>query len=93
MKLEVASGGTRHYVERTLNIIGVAEYVNAVVTAQDFQLGKPAPGIFLKTAELFEVEPRNCLVFEDAALGIQAANTAGMKAVYVETHPYAKSAG
>gem|GEM_PF-4620470 len=33
MKLEVASGGTRHYVERTLNIIGVAEYVNAVVTA------------------------------------------------------------
>ena len=89
--IAVASGGTRHCVNRTLNVIQVADLVDAVVTAEDVQRGKPAPDIFLKAAELLQVDPGKCLVFEDAALGIQAAYTAGMQAVHVETHPYAKS--
>ena len=90
VRIAVASGGTRHCVSRTLKILGVDHLVEALVTAEDVQRGKPAPDIFLKAAERLEVDPKACLVFEDAALGIQAAHAAGMQTVHVETHPYAK---
>ena len=90
LPIAVASGGTRHCVSRTLATIGVDHLVDAVVTAEDVRRGKPAPDIFLKSAELLEVKPESCLVFEDGALGIQAAMAAGMQAVHVETHPYTK---
>lgn len=90
LPIAVASGGTFHCVSRTLKIIGVADDIDALVTAEDVQNGKPAPDIFLKAAELLNVDPAKCLVFEDAAMGIQAAHAAGMQAVHVETHPYAK---
>jgi beta-phosphoglucomutase family hydrolase len=93
LPIAVASGGALHCVSRTLRSIGVADFVDALVTAEDVQRGKPAPDIFLKAAELLKVNPAKCLVFEDAALGIQAARAAGMKAVHVETHPYAKQVG
>ncbi|MCZ6673108.1 MAG: HAD family phosphatase [Verrucomicrobia bacterium] len=92
LPIAVASGGTRHCVNRTLKIIGIEDLVDAVVTAEDVQRGKPAPDIFLKSAELLGVDPKGCLVFEDAALGIKAAHAAGMQTVHVETHPYANSA-
>ena len=91
LSIGVASGGTLHCVSRTLKTIEVIEWVDAVVTAEDVERGKPAPDIFLKSATLLDVDPSRCLVFEDAALGIQAAQAAGMKTVHVETHPYAKS--
>ena len=93
LPIAVASGGTLHCVSHTLRTIGVADLVDALVTAEDVQNGKPAPDIFLKAAERLSVDPTKCLVFEDAALGIQAAYAAGMKAVHVETHPYAKQVG
>ena len=88
--IAVASGGTRHCVSRTLEILGITDCVDAMVTAEDVQRGKPAPDIFLKSAELLGVDPKSCLVFEDAGLGIEAAHAAGMQAVHVATHPYAK---
>lgn len=89
-RIAVASGGTRHCVSRTLELIGVTDLVDAVVTAEDVMRGKPAPDIFLKSAELLGVPPETCLVFEDAGLGIDAAHAAGMQAVHVQTHPYSK---
>ena len=93
LPIAVASGGTLHCVSHTLRTIGVSDFVDTLVTAEDVQHGKPAPDIFLKAAELLKVDPAKCLVFEDAALGIQAAHSAGMKAVHVETHPYTRQAG
>jgi HAD superfamily hydrolase (TIGR01509 family) len=90
VRIAVASGGTRHCVSRTLSFLGIDHLVEALVTAEDVQRGKPAPDIFLKSAELLGVDPARCLVFEDAGLGIEAAHAAGMQAVHVKTHPYAK---
>jgi beta-phosphoglucomutase family hydrolase len=91
-RIAVASGGTCHCVSRTLSILGIDHLVEALVTAEDVQRGKPAPDIFLKAAERLKVDPKACLVFEDAGLGIEAARAAGMQAVHVKTHPYAKLA-
>ena len=54
-----------------------------VVCGDEVERGKPAPEIFLETADRGSVEPENVLVFEDSNNGIRAASAAGMKAVMV----------
>jgi HAD superfamily hydrolase (TIGR01509 family) len=81
--MAVASGGHRDLVERTLRELAVAELFDAVVTAEDYVRGKPAPDPFLKAAELLRVEPAHCLVFEDTVTGAEAARAAGMQCVIV----------
>ncbi len=81
--LAVASGGTRIVVEKTLQAVGISDLFDEVVTASDVKCGKPAPDIFLEAAKLLEVDPKNCLVFEDAPAGIIAAQCAGMEVVTV----------
>ncbi|MEQ9232375.1 MAG: beta-phosphoglucomutase [Cyclobacteriaceae bacterium] len=49
----------------------------------DVTIAKPNPDIFLKAAEALNEEPENCIVFEDALAGIEAAKRAGMRCVGV----------
>jgi beta-phosphoglucomutase family hydrolase len=81
--LAVASGGPRPIVQRSLEIAGLTALFRAVVTADDVVHGKPAPDMFLLAAKLLGVPPGRCLVFEDAELGIQGAQAAGMQVVRV----------
>lgn len=83
MPMGIATGGGRVVVEEILKVTGLGEMFDDVVTADDVKNGKPAPDVFLKVAELLEVEPTDCLVFEDAAPGIMAAQLAGMQVVTV----------
>jgi mannitol-1-/sugar-/sorbitol-6-phosphatase len=58
-----------------------------LVTAEDVTQGKPAPDCFLQAARLLDVAPESCLVWEDTAAGIAAAEAAGAAAVVVSaTH-------
>jgi len=82
-KVSVASGGDALTVNRTLRTIGVADLFQIVVTAEEVTHGKPAPDLFLLAAARMGVAPEQCLVFEDAALGILAAERAGMDSVLV----------
>lgn len=81
--LAVASGGERHLVERTLELIGVKQLFPVVVVAADVPRGKPEPDLFLLAAERLGIAPAKCLVFEDGAFGILAAERAGMTAVLI----------
>jgi HAD superfamily hydrolase (TIGR01509 family) len=81
--VSVASGGDALTVARTLAAIGVQDLFEIVVTAAEVKHGKPAPDLFLLAAKRMAVAPVDCLVFEDSALGIQAAERAGMGAVLV----------
>jgi len=56
-----------------------------VVGGADVLHGKPIPDIFLKSAHAMGIEPADCLVFEDALGGIEAARRAGMDAVMICT--------
>lgn len=49
-----------------------------VVDGNDVSKGKPNPEVFIKAAKLMNINPENCVVFEDSVAGIQAANTANM---------------
>lgn len=80
----VASGGHRAEVEASLRLIGLGGLFQCVVTGNDVQRGKPDPEILLRCADGLGVHPSQCLVIEDAELGIEAARRAGMDWVRVE---------
>ena len=81
--MAIATGGTRVVAEKTLQAVGISDLFDEVVTADDIKCGKPAPDIFLEAAKRLEVDPKNCLVLEDAPAGIMAAQCAGMEVVTV----------
>jgi beta-phosphoglucomutase family hydrolase len=85
----IASGGTRDVVQSTLAKTGLAPLFPIVVTADDVEHGKPAPDMFLLAARRMGVEPAHCLVFEDGQPGLQAAEAAGMKSVFIPSRPSA----
>jgi len=59
----------------------VLQLLDVVVTAEDVTLGKPDPECYLRAANTLAAPPRNCLVIENAPLGLRAARTAGMNTV------------
>jgi HAD superfamily hydrolase (TIGR01509 family) len=87
--LAVVSGSPRLSIERTLAALHLENCFAAVVGAEDYTHGKPDPEPFLLAARKLNVAPADCLVFEDADLGIQAAEAAGMAWVRVPVRPLA----
>jgi len=83
--IAVVSGGDRRAIEKTLLVLGIFDMVDVLVCSGDTVLGKPYPDPFLKAAELLNVAPQNCLVFEDGEPGVTAAKAAGMKWIRVDT--------
>jgi beta-phosphoglucomutase family hydrolase len=85
IKLSVATAAPNGNVEFILDGLDLRHFFSAITTAADITHGKPDPEIFLKSAEKLDVEPRHCMVFEDAIGGIEAARRAGMKAIGITT--------
>ncbi len=83
MPLAIASGGSRMVVEKTLKAVGISDWFDEVVTADDVAEGKPAPDVFIRAAELLGVAPMDCLALDDAPAGIIAARRAGMQVMAV----------
>ena len=81
--MAVASGSTRDTVARTLAALGVRDWFDAVVCAEDVRRPKPAPDVFVEAARRLGVPPRACRAFEDSDLGLEAIRAAGMEAVDV----------
>lgn len=64
-----------------LKKVGLLSYFKVVVDGNNVTKAKPDPEVFLLAAKDIGVEPSDCVVFEDALAGIQAANTAGMTSI------------
>jgi HAD superfamily hydrolase (TIGR01549 family) len=79
----VASGGYREVVKQTLVQIGIGDWFDAIVCAEDTAKHKPEPDVFLEAARRLGVDPVKCVVFEDTDLGMEAARRAGMIGVDV----------
>lgn len=77
----LATSNERFMVEKTFQKLDIEKYFDIVTTGEEVLAKKPAPDLFLKTAEKLGVEPFECLVFEDSESGITAAKRAGMKVV------------
>jgi beta-phosphoglucomutase family hydrolase len=81
--MAVVSGSRRASVVGSLTTLHLLDKFDVLICAEDYEHGKPAPDCFLAGAEKLGVEPKDCLVFEDTDLGIEAATAAGMLSVRV----------
>ena len=75
----VVSGGTLESVVASLKAVNLLDKFDVFVCAGDYKKGKPDPEPFLLAAEKLGVNPKDCLVFEDTEMGIQAATAAGWR--------------
>ena len=64
-----------------IEALGISDLFDAVVTGNDITRSKPDPEIFLLAAQRLGLEPSQCVVFEDAVSGVEAAQAAGSPAV------------
>jgi HAD superfamily hydrolase (TIGR01509 family) len=81
--LALASGSRHPTINAVLAMSGLRSFFRVVVSSEDVAHGKPAPDIFLRTAELLDVAPDNCCVIEDSASGVEAALAAGMTVIAI----------
>lgn len=79
----VASNGERNNVIKSLNVTGLFGFFDEsrIFTKIQVERPKPAPDLFLFTAEQMGFTPAQCLVIEDSPTGVRAAKAAGMSAI------------
>jgi beta-phosphoglucomutase family hydrolase len=84
-KLAVGSSGPPENVELLLKSLKIEFFFDTIITAAEVKNGKPSPDVFLIAAQKINVKPQNCVVIEDAPVGIEAAKRANMKCIALTT--------
>jgi len=83
MPTAIVSSSGRETIEETIRRMDITENVSYYAGFEDYERPKPAPDGYLKAADVLQVSPYECLVFEDSIIGIRAAKSAGMKVVAI----------
>jgi beta-phosphoglucomutase family hydrolase len=88
IKMAIGSAAIPFNIDFVLDGLNLRQYFSASVSAVDVAISKPHPETFLKAAEQLGVLPKNCIVFEDAPKGVEAAANANMRCIVITTmHP------
>jgi len=77
-KIKIALGSASRNTPLILERVGISTYFDAIADGNSVHKAKPDPEVFLKAAEMVEVQADRCVVFEDAVAGVEAALNAGM---------------
>lgn len=89
--LLLAIGSSSRNTPFILRQLGLADYFDAVSDGNNITNSKPDPEVFLKAAQMLNLEPKDCLVVEDAISGAEAAHRGGMQAACVGDAAKAKA--
>lgn len=84
IKLGIATSNSRELVTAVIEAHHLEQAFHSVLTSCEAKAGKPAPDIYLLSAERLGVKPSECIVFEDIPMGILAGKRAGMEVCAVE---------
>ena len=85
IKLAIGSAAITFNIDFVLDGLDIRHYFDAIVSADDVKESKPNPETYLKCAAQLNILPADCLVFEDAPKGVEAAANAGMDCVVLTT--------
>lgn len=84
-KMGIGSAAIMFNINFILDNLGIRKYFDAIVSADHVTISKPDPETFLSCAGQLGVDAKNCLVFEDAPKGVEAAANAGMDCIVLTT--------
>jgi len=90
--IKTAIGSASKNTPLILERVGIKKLFDAVADGNIVHKAKPDPEVFLTAARMLEIEPRHCVVFEDAIAGVQAALNAGMTCVGIGSPSVLKKA-
>lgn len=83
LKLALASGSPEEFIRMILDRFDLWPYFQAVISGDQVPRSKPHPDIYRLVSQSLGVQPSQCLVFEDAPNGVEAAKAAGMVCVLI----------
>lgn len=82
----IGTASNQANIDFAIDFLNLRHYLSAIVGADDVQLSKPHPETWLKLADALQTPPEQCIVFEDAPKGVEAAQKAGMKSIAITGH-------
>ncbi len=85
IKMAIGSAAIPFNIDFVLDNLQIRHYFDVVVSADDVMVSKPHPDTYLKCASQLGLSASECVVFEDAPKGVEAAQNAGMKCVVLTT--------
>ncbi|MCX2430183.1 HAD family hydrolase [Pedobacter sp. GR22-10] len=85
IKMAIGSAAIPFNIDFVVDGLNIRHYLSAIVSADDVAVSKPDPETFLKAAAALQIQPKDCLVFEDAPKGVESALLAGMKCIVLTT--------
>ncbi len=85
IKTAIGSAAITFNIDFVLDGLNIRHLIDAIVSADDVANSKPHPETFLKCTEAVGAQPQDCLVFEDAPKGVEAAQAAGMDCLVITT--------
>ena len=83
--IRVALGSASKNALPILEKTGILPYFDAIIDGNKVTKAKPDPEVFVLAAQTLNIDPKNCVVFEDAYAGVEAAKAAGMACVGIGT--------
>ena len=83
--MAIGSAAINFNIDFILDNLQIRKYFKAIVSADDVTISKPHPETFLKAASLLNTDPSDCIVFEDAPKGVEAARVAAIPCVVLTT--------
>lgn len=79
--IKIALGSASKNAMTILERLKITEFFDAIISGNEVSKAKPNPEVFLKGAEALGLNPEECMVFEDAEAGVEAAHNGHMKCI------------
>jgi beta-phosphoglucomutase len=79
--IKVALGSVSKNASAIIDSLQIESFFDVIIDGNKVTHAKPDPEVFLLAAKTLDIAPENCVVFEDAITGVQAAHRAGMKCI------------
>lgn len=89
-KLAIGTSTIKEFTDQIIDALDIRKYFDVIITWEDVTKGKPNPGVYQITAKKLWSINTDCLVFEDAKNGIEAAKNAGMLCIEVKNSWFKK---
>lgn len=88
-KIAIASSTSKKIIYKYLGYANIDSSIfDAIVSGEDFEVSKPNPDIYLKTFELLDILPKECIIIEDSNNGIMSGYRAGGEVVWIPDVAY-----